>query len=111
MGKHTSTNPPGKLNRGGEHCTSFWIFPSHDLPSLCLQSAVCRSSMVPRPPPCFTGTWKECLREEIDGASNDDNHVLLPWTMSMAAQIHKQLSQGFLSGRKMHKKYMEGQEL
>jgi hypothetical protein len=35
MGKHVSTNPPGKLNRGGKHCTLFWIFPSYDLPSRC----------------------------------------------------------------------------
>jgi hypothetical protein len=35
MGKHASTNPPGKLNRGGKHCTLFWIFPSYDLPSWC----------------------------------------------------------------------------
>jgi hypothetical protein len=35
MGKHASTNPLGKLNRGGKHCTLFWIFPSYDLPSWC----------------------------------------------------------------------------
>jgi hypothetical protein len=35
MVKHASTNPPGKLNRGGKHCTLLWIFPSYDLPSWC----------------------------------------------------------------------------
>jgi hypothetical protein len=35
MGKHTSTNPPGKLNRGGKCWTLFWIFPSYDLPFWC----------------------------------------------------------------------------
>jgi hypothetical protein len=35
MGKHASTNPPRKLNRGGKHYTLFWIFSSYDLPSWC----------------------------------------------------------------------------
>jgi hypothetical protein len=35
MRKHTSMNPLGKLNRGGKHCTLFWIFSSYDLSSWC----------------------------------------------------------------------------
>jgi hypothetical protein len=34
-GKTRKYESTGKLNRGGKHCTLFWIFPLYDLPSLC----------------------------------------------------------------------------
>jgi hypothetical protein len=61
--------------------------------------------MVPRPSPCFTEIRKVCFRKELDGASDDDDYILLPRMMFMAfssclaAQMHKQLSWGFLASK------------
>jgi hypothetical protein len=52
--------------------------------SSCLQGAACHSSMVPCPAPCFVGTLKVCLREDIDGVPYNDDCVLLLRMMFMA---------------------------
>jgi hypothetical protein len=49
----------------------------------------------------------EYFREELDGTSDDGDHVRgrcsWPFSSCLATQIHKRLSRGFLACRKMHK--------